>query len=371
MKIKVNVEKLRAAIAVANLGACRKPTMPILGMLLFEAYKAFSTLHLTGNTLDLSISIPLTAEVEGDCAFCISGVRFLSIVSAVEGEEATFDVSKTKIQFSCGRSKFTLLTVGAEEFPRPAPLDMRAAIIFEQLDLKTRFKAVEAAQCEDPTRFALNGTAFQRTKSNIHLIATDGRRMHAYTTKLDETGEISSITIPYTATTRLCSLLGDNGTVAMAFDQRKAEFVIAREGGDITFITKLVESQFPQWRNVIVPYEGSGLTVKREELSSAVRRVALATSEKNSSVRFTISDAAIRIFGASPENGEAEEFVNCENKEKMVGEVAANAVFVVDALESTDADVITFNLRAKDPSISPISITAPNLQTIIMPVRLQ
>lgn len=366
--IKVNTKKLNAALAIASR-CCHTGAIPILSMVHIEG-KGDGRLHLASSNLDMSVCTSLEAHVEEAGAVCIHGRHITRIVGALDtiSAETTLTIGKSLLHVASGPSKFKLLGVASVEFPKLPEMPNKTTKL-KQVELRKLLEAVANAQSDDASRHILNGSYVVELSGKLHAIATDGRRLHVCAAGASGIGE-SGVIMPAKCVDHLISLLGDEGDVTVAIDERSRLFaVIDAPDGQITFISKLTEGNYPNWRLVVPKDHTLEVELNRDEFRAAVRRVSLALDDKNRSMRFKIEGMSMRLTGYSAENGEADETIACTSK-AVDTMFALNPGFMLDALNGSDSEKVTLKLSDKSPEVSPIVVINGPLTSVIMPVRL-
>ena len=198
----------------------------------------------------------------------------------------------------------------------------------------------------------------------LTLVATDGRRLAMVEQDLEfPAGNETAVIIPTKAVNELQRLLDDSGELKVALTDSQAGF----ELNDSNLITKLIEGNYPNFRQVIPGNANHRVTVEREALHSAVKRVSLLANEKTNSIKFTFEDHRLAISSNSPEIGEAEEVIDVRyDGPKIV--VAFNPEFVMAPLRNLDQDEVFIDL-IDESSPGVIKIDEPFLY-VIMPMRV-
>jgi len=370
MKTIVNVNQFCDTLAIATRVITSRITMPVLGCVLLKANAIAQRIHIIATNLDASISVSCPAEIDESGTTCVPGKRFQSIVSAIASEKVEITMLKNTVVLSGCTSKFRIHSLSADEFPLPVAMGDKNEIKFSAADLRGRIKTVASAMSNEETRYMLNGIYLHAVDESLRLIATDGRRLHA-NVSARETGISAGAIIPAFAVERLLGMIGDDGDILVKLDEQKAYFSISRKDGDIEFITKVVEGNYPNWKQVLPKYSGKGSKVVATDFCSAVKRVALACSEKSQSVKITFGKTSISMRAESPENGDAEETFECVEASEMAGTFAVNPRFLIDALTGMDAEQATILVDEKNPEVSPVMIVGESVKCVIMPVRLQ
>lgn len=369
MKITVNTQKLREALGIASKAAMSKPSMPILACVLIEAVKAENRLHLSGTNLDLGVRLSVPVQsIDENFSVAVNASMLAQIAANVPGEEISLTLAKNSaLTVQSERSTFRLLGIDASEFPPVKPEMEGAGIEFTQADLLDRLAAVGCAASRDESRFILNGVYVLNKGGKQCFVATDGRRLHIFEGDGPKDANVSAI-LPSHAVQRLCALM-KSGKVTMWIGERSASFRIEREDGDVFVKTKVVEGNFPNYKQVI-PARERFLSFDRMELVSALARVAMVTSDKGGALNVKVEGDTATLTAASPDLGDAKEVIAVGNADNFTGAVGLNPVFILAALDAASGDKVDFSLDEKDPEASAVLVRSGAFRAVVMPVRL-
>jgi DNA polymerase-3 subunit beta len=251
------------------------------------------------------------------------------------------------------------------EFPGLPAFDSAVEFKLKASDLKDGLRKTHYAISLDETRYVLNGIFFSFKGDKLTLVATDGRRLAL--------AEVNDLEIPPSqerefivrtkAITELMRALKDDGEVVIRLAQNMVQF----DCGPTTLISKLVEGNYPNYVQVIPTKVNERVTVERETLLNAVRRVSLLNTEKTASVRLNFSKGKIEITSNTPEVGEAREEMAVNYKGKDIS-IAFNPEFLMAPLRYLSEDEVHFEL-IDDISPGVIKINAPFVY-VLMPMRV-
>lgn len=221
----------------------------------------------------------------------------------------------------------------------------------------------------DESRYVLNGVFFSLKDHKMTMVATDGRRLAL----VDEEVEISEksqgdFIIPAKAVNELNRLLQEKGDVEINFSENQAAFRLKDDKGfSVLVLTKLIEGNYPNYRQVIPSETKERVPLVREEFLHALRRAEIMTSEKANSVKLTFSKNNLAITANSPEVGEARESLAVNYKGKEIA-IAFNPKFLIEPLNALTEDEVFFELMDElSPGV--LKINGPFLY-VVMPMRL-
>lgn len=366
--ITIKTDKFSAAVSAASKLVGTKATMPVLSTVLICAEQ--NKMKVCATNLDLSYveTIPCVTDSLETEAICIAGRRLATVLGAVEGSETRLTIGKKlSAKLACGSSNFNLLGIGREEFP-PIPEATGALCKLPADELAGLLDAVAPSMSSDETRYTLNGVFANATADGLVFVATDGRRLHMRnsTQKLpDGTKAI----IPAKTVHMLSSLLRAEKAkeIDVWFDARRVTFRIAREDGEVMLQSKLVDGNYPNYKQVIPSDTGVMIEVDQATMLAAVRRVALVTGEKSNSVRLKVAGTSMKLSASSPDLGSAEEDVAVKAPDDTAKDLALNPDFLISAIESVGRDIVQLHIRDE---ASPFLVRDERFLAVVMPVRL-
>jgi len=316
-----------------------RTTLPILSNVLIEA--SGNSLRLTTTDLDVGVSGTVQAEVSKEGSTTLPVKRLVSIVRELPNAEVEIAVDgKDVASITCGPSFFKIIGLAHGEFP-PLP-DFKGSKEYKipQVLLRESLKKTSYAISNDETRYVLNGifTAFKEGK--LTLVATDGRRLAMVENDLEfPASHETDFIIPTKAVQELQRLLGDEGEAVA----RLSDNQIAFEVGASLIVSKLIEGNYPNYRQVIPSEARESLAIGREALLETARRVSLLSSEKSNSVKLVVGDGSIDVTANSPDIGEAKETMSVSYSGKEIA-IAFNPEFLMAPLRNLEDEEIQLDL---------------------------
>jgi DNA polymerase-3 subunit beta len=377
MKLSTKKSQLQKALNALTSVVSRKVTMPILGCVLLRANSKGLEMSATNLDLGLVVKIPCVCEEFGD--YCVPLAKFLSIIQSLSNEEVEIELKKTQLSIKAGGSRFLLPGLESTEFPpvlsTGANPEKENILTIEQSVLETALAEVSAAASRDENRYILNGVYFlvnDNENKRLSLVATDGRRLHLHTAENPVDAAAHRFILPNAAVAALKSLLGVGKTVEVSSTDRKATFSITAEAdadfvGEFVLVSKLVEGNFPNFRQVIPRESSVSFSLEREGLLAITRRVALVCDEKSSGVKWTLDGNSLSVAAQSSAYGEGTDKMDVEVLEKAPYAVMYDPHYMVDVLAALGDDKI--QVDGKD-ELSPIVLKTKTLTAIIMPLRM-
>jgi DNA polymerase-3 subunit beta len=329
-------------------------------------------LELTGDKLkvvgtDLDLTITVNAQVSGleDGVIVAPGRLVTDIVRALEPGVVSLEADDDDLRITSGRSQFSVRTHPAGDFPRlPAPSGETVTLPVDGLADALR-QVVRAASSED-SRPILTGVLMAAEGEGLRLVSTDSYRLAVRDLAgVGVLGADQRVLVPSRALNELGRLLGGSGDVALRLGQHDATFTT----GDVAVTTRLIEGEFPNYRQLIPSSYPNKLTVGKDDLLGAVRRVKLLARDPTTPVRIELRADGIRLTVATNDWGTAAEDVDAKY-EGVDMLVAFNPAYLIDGVEAIIGDeVILSTLDALKPAtLRPTE--GDDYLYLLMPVRV-
>ena len=365
--LKATQDKVLAALqSVAGIVE-RRHTLPILANVLIR--KTGASLQLTAS--DLEIQIRTTAELQGDTGDFTTTVgarKLIDILRTMPADQTvSLESNASKVILKGGKSKFTLQTLPAEDFP----LVQEAATFgpmfsVPQKTLKDLLSQVAFAMAVHDIRYYLNGILFVAEGKQLSLVATDGHRLAFASSTLDVEVPRQEVILPRKTVLELQRLLSDaEGAIDMQFANNQAKFSF----GGMEFVTKLVEGKFPDYNRVIPKNHRNSITLGRAALLATLQRTAILTSDKFKGVRLSVEPGCLRVASNNAEQEEAVDELDIDYGGDAI-EIGFNVTYLIDALSNMGQDMV--KLELSDGNSSAL-FTIPDNATfkyVVMPMRI-
>jgi DNA polymerase-3 subunit beta len=353
--------------SVQNIVSSRT-TLPILSNVLLRAEG--NRLHFTATDLDVTISCSVEASVKKPGSATVPVKRFFGIVRELTSPEIELEVDeKNACSIRAGASFYKIHGLSADEFPPLHPIKDDKKVTLPQEKLKSMLRKTSFAISTDESRYVLNGIFISLKEHKITMVATDGRRLALVDEDLDiPENSQGEFIIPTKAVNELNRLLGDKGDVEMKVSENQLALTLGDDKGfSVLLISKLVEGNYPNYRQVIPSETKERIALPREELLAAVRRAQIMTSDKANSVKLAVNRNNLAITANSPEVGEARESLAINYKGKEMA-IAFNPAYLVDPLAALVEDEVYLEL-IDELSPGVLKINGPFLY-VVMPMRL-
>lgn len=363
MKFVVTKDALLDGLQRTQSAVSSRATLPVLSNVLIETTD--TGIQLTATDMEVSIRSAAVASVEKPGSTTIPARKLLAIVRELPSSEITIETdAKNASTIRCGSSFFKIYGLPKEEFPAFPSIQDAKEFRLKQQELRDGLKKTSYAISVDETRYVLNGILFAFKDNKLTLVATDGRRLALFETELEFPKSLEGdIIVPTKGINELQRLLGEGEEILI----RAGENLVSFELNGTLLVSKRVEGNYPNYRQVIPGEAKERITLERESFLSCVHRVALLSTEKTSSVRLSFSKNNIDISANTPEVGEAQESIAAAYKGPEFS-IAFNPDFLMDPLKNLPDDEIFLDL-IDEMSPGVIKIKTPFLY-VLMPMRV-
>jgi len=365
--LKAAQEKFLAALQAVSGIVERRHTLPILANVLIR--KTGANIEMT--TSDLEIQVRTAAELGGDgsnFATTVGARKLIDILRSMPADQiVTLSATQSKLTLAGGKSRFTLQTMPADDFPLvQESADFGPAFSVPQKTLRGLIAQVHFAMAVHDIRYYLNGILFVAEGKSLTLVATDGHRLALAQATLETDIPKQEVILPRKTVLELQRLLKDDDTtIEMRFAPNQAKFSFA----GMEFVTKLVEGKFPDYNRVIPKNHKNKVTLGRGPLLQSLQRAAILTSEKFKGVRVNIEPGTLRIASSNAEQEEAMEELEIDYGGDAI-EIGFNVTYLIDALTNMGQEMVTMELQDTNSSAL---ITVPDqagFKYVVMPMRI-
>ena len=368
MNLTISKEQIINGLQAVQNVVSTRTTLPILSNVLLRAEG--ERLELTATDLDVTIACGVEAKVKKPGATTVPVKKLFGIVRELTNLEIELEVDEKNVcSIRSGPSFYKINGLSADEFPPLPKFKEEKKVLLPQETLRSMLRKTSFAISTDESRYVLNGTFFSLKDHKLTMVATDGRRLAL----VDEEADVSEksqgeFIVPVKTVTELNRLLQDKGQVEIQYAENQASFTLKEEkGSSILIVTKLIEGNYPNYRQVIPSETKERVALVREEFLHALRRAEIMTSEKSNSVKLSFGKNKLEITANSPEVGEAKETLAINYKGPDLA-IAFNPKYVIDPLNALSNDEVFIEL-IDELSPGVLKINGPFLY-VVMPMRL-
>jgi len=345
----------------------RRHTLPVLANVLIR--KTGNSVQLT--TSDLEIQIRTTAELGGDngnFTTTVGARKLIDILRTMPADQTvSLESTQNKLVLKGGKSRFTLQTLPAEDFPlvQEAP-SFGPTFSVPQKTLKDLMSQVSFAMAVHDIRYYLNGILFVAEGKQLSLVATDGHRLAYASATLDVEVPRQEVILPRKTVLELQRLLSDaEGAIEMRFASNQAKFSF----DGMEFVTKLVEGKFPDYNRVIPKNHRNHITLGRAPLLACLQRTAILTSEKFKGVRLNVEPGLLRVASNNAEQEEAVDELDIDYSGDAI-EIGFNVTYLIDALSNMSQEMVKLELQDSNNSALLTNPENNAFKYVVMPMRI-
>jgi DNA polymerase-3 subunit beta len=368
MNLTILKEQLINGLQSVQNVVSTRTTLPILSNVLLRAEG--ERLAFTATDLDVTISCAVEAKVTKEGATTVPVKKLFGIVRELSSLEIELEVDeKNSCSVRAGASFYKINGLSADEFPPMPNFKEDKKVVLPQETLKGMMKKTSFAISTDESRYVLNGIFMSLKDHKMTMVATDGRRLALVDEELDVAEKSQGeFIVPSKTVNELNRLLQDKGEVEIRYAENQASFALKDEKGSaVLIVTKLIEGNYPNYRQVIPSETKERVALGREEFLHALRRAEIMTSEKSNSVKLAFGKNKLEITANSPEVGEAKETLAINYKGAEMA-IAFNPKYMIDPLNAlTNDEVFVELIDELSPGV--LKINGPFLY-VVMPMRL-
>ena len=369
MKFSVNREELLRPLTLVAGAVERRQTMPILSNILLRT--AGKKLQLTGTDLEVELSavvVPLAVESQGEIT--VPARKLLDICKSLpEGCDISFALEGGKAVLRSGRSRFSLATLAAADFPAVQRDESGFSVAVNCLEFKQLIDKTAFSMAQQDVRYYLNGMLWELSGKQFKAISTDGHRLAIASLSLPEkiAGGKQQFIVPRKGVLELSRLLDDDeAEILLEFGGNH----IRATADGVAFVSKLVDGKFPDYERVLPKGGDKVVLANRLELKSALSRSAILSNEKFRGVRFGVSSGQVDIQANNPEKEEASEEVSVSYQGEAV-EMGFNVSYLIDVLAALRGEQIRLTLADSNSSaLLEDGVEGNNALYVVMPMRL-
>ena len=366
MKFQIEKETLLNPLQQIIGAVEKRQTMPALSNVLLRATENSLTLTATDLEIELVSHIAMIIDQPGDIT--VPARKLLDICKSLPNESMiSFSVKDNKALVQSGRSRFSLATLAANDFPALDAINSVNEFEITQKTLRDLIDKTAFAMAQQDVRYYLNGLMLEVSANSLRAVATDGHRL-AYCEKETsaDIADIKQVILPRKGVLELVRLLSDTEDkvkVILGSNHLQVEF------DDLRLTSKLIDGRFPDY-NRVMPTDGNNIiTADREQLRQALIRASILSNEKYRGIRLILENNLVKLQAHNPDQEEADIELEVDYKGDEI-EIGFNVNYMLDVLNVTSSEMVQAALR---DSNSNFLLTYPDQADciyVIMPMRL-
>ena len=344
----------------------RRQTLPVLANLLVVVDE--SGVALTGTDLEVEMVARTSADDLEAGELTVPARKLFDICRALpDGCRIKFEQNGERVTVSAGRSRFTLATLPATEFPTIENIELVERVALPEAQLKELMDRTGFAMAHQDVRYYFNGMLLDLREQALRCVATDGHRLAMAETRLaSKIASPRQVIVPRKGINELQGLFepGD-GVVELEFARNHLRV----RRGDVTFTSKLIDGRFPDYEAVIPIGADKEVRVQRDDMRAALQRAAILSNEKYRGVKIEVAPNRVRIVAHNPEQEEAVEEVEARTGVSELS-VGFNVNYLLDALGAISSEEVLLCLRDGQSSCLVRKPDSDDTRHVIMPLRL-
>ena len=376
MKFTITRQNLHNGLASVSSSIPSKTTLPVLSNILFETTD--DGVWMSGTDLDVSVRVKIPAEIEEAGKLTAPGKKMSEIVRELPDQPVQVSTRGDQIELSCGRSRFKLNGLPADEFPSLPGVDFESAVQVTGPDLQDLIHRTSFAVSTEESRPILNGVLWELRDGSMRMVATNGHRL-ARMGVATGPGSVTAtdFIVPPAALQQVQRLLKDADEILVAWDAgadgaRKNHLGFKAESKEV--YTRLIEGTYPNYEQVIPKDNDRFAIVDKKALDRAVRRMAVVASDQTHRIRLTFEENKVHLNVLTPDLGEGHDEMEIDYGGDSL-EIGFNANYLMEVLRYMPTDEVRLTFKAPERAATMEPVVADGEDPIdylclVMPLRL-
>lgn len=344
----------------------KRQTLPVLSNVLIRLCD--NRLEFTGTDLEVQLVTHSVTDSGQEGSITVPARKLLDIIRLLpDGSSVNVECRQEKLSIQSGRSRFSLSTLPAENYPAFDVSSPEVEITLSSRILKKAMEKTLYAMALQDVRYYLNGLLLDLDGAVLRAVSSDGHRLAVYEESLEDVNAAPrQVIIPRKGVLELYRLLGDQDEIiTLQLSANNIRVLM----GEVIFSAKLIEGRFPDFRRVMPRDISKVITLGKDAFKSALTRVAILSTEKLKGVSLEVAGNTMKLQAQNPEHEEAEEEleVSLEGESLAVG---FNASYLLDALNNVDSDEVKLSFTDAGNSCLIEDLQNGKYRFIVMPMRL-
>jgi len=367
MKIICSKDKLFSGIQIVNRAVSSRSTIPTLTGILFSAEE--DRLILTSTDMEIGMEYSIQADISEEGKVVIPARYITDIVRMLPEQEISLTSDQNnRINITCGQAFFDIQGMPSDEFPVISDMEEKSRCSLPQKVLSELIRYTAFAASKDEARINLTGVLFLVENNELEMVATDGHRLATKKVVLGEEESIGeyNVLIPSRALAELNRLpLEEEKEIEIVFGENQIMFKM----GEVILISRLIEAEFPNYRQVIPTDSTIRIVGKVSEFLAVLERVSLLAKRDSNVVILHLGEDTLTVTSSDPDIGQAKDIIGVE-KEGEELEIAFDARLIIDVLRVMEAEKFAFELAEPlKPGVIKI-FDDESYTCVVMPVRI-
>jgi DNA polymerase-3 subunit beta len=343
----------------------RRQTMPILSNVLLSVQG--TKLSITATDLEVEMVAEAEIKADGNGEITVPGRKLHDIFRALpEAASVELSLSGERLTVKAGRSRFTLSTLRAADFPTVEEIGAKQTLRINRADLRRLVDKTHFSMAQQDVRYYLNGLLLETEKKRLRAVATDGHRLALSEVDLaSPASRDEQLIVPRKGVLELTRLLDGDGEVQLALGANHVR--VQLEGVRLT--SKLIDGRFPDYSRVVPTQPKNVIKADRSLFRQALQRTAILSNEKYRGVRLELGPNSVVLQANNPEQEEAVETLEVEYAGEAM-EIGFNVNYLLDALAAVDSEQVEFGVTDANSSCLIREPGSDRTKFVVMPMRL-
>ena len=326
-------------------------------------------ISFSATDLDISVTSKVAGTVDDGGSIAVPAKKIAEIVKSLSGDEVTMETDGEKLTIRCGKSRFSVNGRGADDFPKMPKQESRTEFEVQSSLLGKMIQKTIYAVSTDLTRPALCGVLWEVDRSGLTMVSTDGHRLAKVDAKVAlKDVEKTDVIVPPKALSTFRSYSEQEEMIKVGLGDNS----VSLDMKDVSIYSRLLEGPFPSYQKVIPAGNEKALTVTRDELQAATKRVSILSDALTHQVVFSLDRDKLTLHVTTQDLGEAREEIEAAYADEPM-DIGYNAAYIQDILRTIEGDEIAFKLDRPDNAgmVTPVDEKGDIRQLcIVMPLRI-
>jgi DNA polymerase-3 subunit beta len=376
MKFSIEKKELQANIQHLNNIVPSKNTMPILTNYLIEADEQNDLMKFTATDLEITVVVEFSANISESGKIAVSAKNFNEIINSLPGAIIHFLVDEDSLKIHCERSKFSLLCAETSQFPLIPQKDLSNVMKLDAQTFKKMIDNTYFAVSTEINRPIFTGIYWKLAQDQQLMVATDGKKIAEFTLKnQSEINDKIEQIIPTKGLLFLDKVINEDfPEIGVIIESNRVMFAY----GNYTIFSHIIEGKFPDYTKAIPLNNNNTLTINKNSLKEAVKRVSLLASEETFKVKFDLTESALNIESAKREEGEASEKIEEFSYSGNPLVIAFNYRYLSQILNSIETEKVEIKMGESNEPALFFNLTEESAEDskylarfLLMPLRLK
>ena len=365
MQINIPRDRLLHPLTLVSNVVERRQTLPILANVYLRLESGRFTVIGTDLEIEITNSVGDVEGKDGECT--VTARKLLDICRALpEKADVTLVTDDGKLAIRSGRSRFSLQTLPAEDFPRLTTKHWNRRLELKQRDLKGLLERTAFAMAHQDVRYYLNGLLFEIGNDTLRAVATDGHRLAKSEVGIAEQEQNHQAILPRKTVLEMSRLLDESDSlVSIELNPNHIQATL----DNLVFTSKLIDGRFPDYAAIMAPVLRESLLLDRQAFGEMLNRAAILTNEKYRGIRLSVEPEKMSVSASSPDQEEANDEMPIDYEGQKI-EIGFNVSYLLDAVKALGSEQI--QLRLQDANSS-CTLNVPGdtaTQYLVMPMRI-